>query len=148
WTEALNEWCDAQPGVVPYRGECLAHRAEILCLRGRWSEALDEARRAYDALAAARDSRQGTAAYALAEVHRRRGEITAPEDAHRLASEHGRTPHPGLALLRLAQGQKDAARAAIDRVMAEPARGRHRAELLAAGVEILAALGDVGPARR
>ena len=57
WTEALNDWCEAQPGLVQYRGECLAHRAEIFRLRGRWPEALDEARRAYDVLAAARSTR-------------------------------------------------------------------------------------------
>ena len=79
WTEALNDWCEAQPGLVPYRGECLAHRAEILRLRGRWPEALDEARRAYDALAAAKRAGQGTAAYALAELHRLRGDIPAAE---------------------------------------------------------------------
>jgi DNA-binding CsgD family transcriptional regulator len=148
WTEALHDWCEAQPCLVPYRGECLAHRAEIFRLRGRWPEALDEARRAYDALAAAKGPGQGTAAYALAEVRRVRGETSAADDAYRLASEHGRAPHPGLALLRLAQGQAEAARAAIDRVMAEPTRGRQRADVLAAAVEILLASGDVPAARR
>jgi ATP/maltotriose-dependent transcriptional regulator MalT len=148
WTEALHDWCDAQPGVVPYRGECLAHRAEIFSLRGRWPEALDEARRAYDALAPANRMGQGIAAYALADLHRLRGEIPAAEDAYRLASEHGRAPHPGLALLRLAQGQGEAARAAIDRAMAEPTRGRRRAEVFVAAVEIFLASGDVPAARR
>jgi DNA-binding CsgD family transcriptional regulator len=148
WTEALNDWCEAQPGLVPYRGECLTHRAEISRLRGRWPEALEEARRAYDALAAARHAGPGTAAYALAELHRLRGDVPAAEEAYRLASEHGRAPYPGLALLRLAQGQREAARAAIERVMAEPARGRRRAEVLAAAVEILLASAEVAAARR
>jgi len=148
WTEALNRWCEAQPDSVPYRGECLTHRAEILRLRARWPEALELGRRAYDALASSKHPGRGMAAYALGEVHRLRGEIQAAEDAYRLAGEHGRAPHPGLALLRAAQGQLDAARAAIVRVMAEPARGSQRAQVLAAAVEILLASDDVIGARR
>ncbi len=148
WTEALNEWCEVQPGLVPYRGECMAHRAEIFRLRGRWTEARDQARRAYDALAATRRGGEGTAAYALAELHRLCGEIPAAEEAYRLASDHGRSPHPGLALLRLAQGQLDAAHAGIERAIAEPARGRQRADVLAASVDVFLASEDVSAARR
>jgi DNA-binding CsgD family transcriptional regulator len=147
WTEASNDWCGTQTGLVAYRGECLAHRSEIFRLRGRWPEALDEARRAYDMPAEVRGAGQGMAAYALGELHRLRGEIPAAEEAYRLASEHGRGPQPGLALLRLAQGKREAARAAIDRVMAEPARGRQRAVVLAAAVEVFLASGDVPAAR-
>jgi DNA-binding CsgD family transcriptional regulator len=148
WTEALNDWCSAEPGLVAYRGECLVHRAEILHLRGQWPEAFDEARRAYRALAAARHPAQGIAPYLLAELHRLRGEFPEAEEAFRLASESGRAAHPGLALLRLAQGRIEAAHAAIDRTMAEPARGRRRADVLAAAVEIFLASGDIGAARQ
>jgi tetratricopeptide (TPR) repeat protein len=148
WTDALDDWCQAQPGLVSYRGECQAHRSEIFRLHGRWPEALEEGRRAYGTFAATKRAGQGTAAYALAELHRLRGEMAAAEDAYRLASEHGRAPHPGLALLRLAQGQHAAARAAIDRVMVEPARAGQRASVLVAAVEIFLVSHDVPSARR
>jgi DNA-binding CsgD family transcriptional regulator len=148
WTTALNDWCGQNPGLVPYRGECHAHRAEILQLRGRWAEALDEARRACEVLISSKRSGYGTAAYALAELYRMRGDVPAAERAYHQASEHGRTPDPGLALLRLAQGQHEAARAGIDRVLGESTRGRRRADVLVAGVEILLAVGDVSAARR
>jgi DNA-binding NarL/FixJ family response regulator len=59
----------------------------------------------------------------------------------------GREPQPGLALLRLAQGQVDAAAAAIRRVMDEASDRVARSKLLAAYVEIVLAAGDVRAAR-
>jgi DNA-binding NarL/FixJ family response regulator len=147
WTEALNGWCERQAGLVPYRGECLTHRADLLRLRGRWAEALVEAQRAYQAQTAHRRGEGGTA-YVIAELHRLRGNAADAEAAYRTAAEHGRTPQPGLSLLRLAQGQHDLARASIERAMAEPARGRLRADLLAAAVEILLTSGAVNEARQ
>jgi DNA-binding CsgD family transcriptional regulator len=147
WTEALDDWCATQRGLVPYRGECLAHRAEIMCWRGQWAEALDQARRACEAQLAAKGARPGAAAYALAELLRLRGDLPAAEEAYQLASAHGRAPYPGLALLRLAQGHTESARAAVERLMAEPASARQRADVLAAAVEIQLAAGNVAAAR-
>ena len=48
WTTSLARWCQTQPDLVRYRGECLLYRAEVLQLRGNWSEA---ARDAQDACA-------------------------------------------------------------------------------------------------
>jgi DNA-binding CsgD family transcriptional regulator len=148
WTEALSRWCAAQPDLVPYRGECLIHRVEIKMLHGEWPDALDEARRACAQLSQSAGSRVGSAHYLIAELNRLRGDATEAEQAYRRASEAGRTPHPGLALLWLAQGRRDAARAAISRVVDETREPRTRLRSLAAHVDVLLASGDVGAARR
>jgi len=148
WTEALNHWCESQPERVPYRGECRVQRTEILLLHGVWPDAMAEARRACEWLSQPPvHPAAGAAYYQLGELHRLRGEFTQAEDLFQRAAESGRTPQPGLALLRLAQDRCETARAAITRVVEEARDRRMRSKALAAATEILLAAGDVEGAR-
>jgi DNA-binding NarL/FixJ family response regulator len=81
-------------------------------------------------------------------VLRRRGDLAAAEDAYREANACGREPQPGLALVRLAQGDVDAAAASIRRALAETSPALARSRLLPAFAEILVAAGDIDEARR
>ncbi len=149
WTGALARWWDAQPEMVAFTGRCLAHRAEILQLHGQWGQALEEARRARERCERAMNrAASGQAAYQQAEVLRRQGDFSAAEAAYREANACGREPQPGLALLRLAQGDADAAAAAIRRALAETVPPLKRSRLLPAHVEIMVSVGDLDEARR
>jgi DNA-binding NarL/FixJ family response regulator len=149
WTEALDQWCAAQPDLVPFRGQCLTHRAEIMKLHGAWADALEEVQRACDRfLQPPPQPGVADALYQKGELHRLRGEFAAAEAAYRATSEWGRGPQPGLAQLRLDQGQPAAAEAAIRRVIDENQDRAQRTRLLAASVDILLAVDDVAAARR
>jgi ATP/maltotriose-dependent transcriptional regulator MalT len=134
--------------MVAFTGRCLVHRSEILGLRGAWVEALEEARRAIQRCLEAQNRRAaGQAAYVQGDLHRLLGSFAAAEQAYREASRHGREPQPGLGLLRLAQGNTDAASAAIQRALGETPDRPGRAALLPAAVEIALAAGDMEAAR-
>jgi DNA-binding CsgD family transcriptional regulator len=134
--------------MKPFRGQCLVRRSELMLLHGTWEDALAEARRAADWLAGAPDRPEaGAVHYQQAELFRMRGDLGRADEAYRRASQAGRRPEPGLALLRLAQGQVDAACAAVRRMLQETKEKRTRARLLGAAVDILLAQHDVGAAR-
>lgn len=149
WTEALAGWCAAQPDMVPFRGACLVHRAELLRLHGDWAEAEAEAEAACRCVTDAFGNQDagsrastfkvpaGAAFYQVAEIHRLRGAFDRADAAYRQASEYGHTPVPGLPLLRFAQGRQAVAEAAIRRTLDERLPPPRRAAVLAACAEIM-----------
>jgi DNA-binding CsgD family transcriptional regulator len=147
WTAALSAWCARQPELIAFTGRCLVHRAEILQLGGELTDALEEARRAAERCL--RGENPGGAAeawYRQGEIHRLRGQFGAAEAAYREANGLGREPQPGLALLRLVQGEPDTAASTIRRVIAETRTAAARSAILPAYVEIMLAVGDVAAA--
>ena len=147
WTAALQRWCAAHADLVPFRGDCLVRRSEVMQLSGAWQDALDEARRACEWLAATSASEAGLAYYQWGELSRLRGDFTQAEEAYRLANQAGRKPYPGLALLRLAQGQAEAADTAIRVALREVQARRPRVHLLRAAVDIALERCDLVAAR-
>ena len=136
WTEAARTWCEphSQSG---FPGICRVHRAQLLRLRGSWPEAEVEARQASEELEDFLSDVAAEAYYELGEIRLVTGDLTGADNYFRQAHELGRDPVPGLALLRLAQGRKDSARALLERALSDPHRSRlDRARLLPAQAEV------------
>lgn len=149
WTDAAKRWCDRQ-SIAGFPGMCRVRRAEIVRLRGAWPEAEREARLATTELREFYLDYAGEGFYQLGEIRFRMGDLGAAEGFFRQASELGRDPQPGLALLRLAEGRAESGAAMLSQALAEESGADRlaRARLLPAQVEIASAIGDLETARR
>ncbi|PVG81257.1 helix-turn-helix transcriptional regulator [Nocardioides gansuensis] len=148
WTSALERWCEAQPGLLTFTGQCAVHRGQLMKLRGEWGSALDElehASRRY--LEVGAPDAVGLAACEAGDVLRLRGEWDLADAAYQRAADHGFDPQPGLALLWVARGQGKAAAAAVDRLLGEPSGPVQRCRRLPGAVEVLVANADLERAR-
>ena len=143
WSEAARRWCEPHAGSG-YPGICRVHRAEIMRLRGSWSDAETEALHAAKELQGVYHIAAGEAFYEIGEIRLRMGDLARAEEVFRQAHELGRDPVPGLALVRLAEGKIAAARALLDGAVAERPEGSlERARLLPASVQIALAAGQL-----
>jgi DNA-binding CsgD family transcriptional regulator len=147
WTAVLNEWCEAQPQLGIFNGACRVHRAELMQINGTWARAIEEARQVSAREPPHAASERAAAVYQEAEIYRLRGEFAAAEQGYARANELGGDIQPGLALLRLAQGQVDAAAASIKRVADTLKDTQSSVRLLPAYVEIMLAANNITEAR-
>ncbi|HEU5170071.1 MAG TPA: tetratricopeptide repeat protein, partial [Gemmatimonadales bacterium] len=146
WHDAAYRWSEPHADSG-FPGICRVHRAGILRLRGALPEAEREARRAAEELADFLTDTAGEAFYELGEIRLRMGDHPAAEAMFAEAHTRGRDPQPGLALLRLAQGNCEAVRSMIERSLGEPGLAAlDRAKLLPALVQIGVACGAVDAA--
>lgn len=156
WTEAMERWCKTN-AIGSLHGRCRVHRAEILRLRGSCHEAERQALVACEELRPYLRRELGWPLNELGRIRLHKRDLAGAEEALVAAHRAGWDPQPGLALVRLAQGDPDAAvasiRDALDRPLGVPSKERppnthlQRAPLLEAQVEIELAAGDVGQAR-
>lgn len=148
WTEASLRWCERE-SVSGFPGLCRFHRAEVMRFRGALDEAEGDALQAVEELLESAPRFAAFAFHELGEIRRRRGDRAGAADAFRRAAERGFDPQPGLALLRLDEGDLAGARASIRRALADPAGlvQESRGLILPVAVTVELAAGDVETAR-
>jgi tetratricopeptide (TPR) repeat protein len=156
WTEAMERWSRTN-AIGSLHGRCRVHRAEILRLRGACDEAEHEALAACEELSPYLRREMGWPLSELGRIRLRRGDVEGAEEAVLAAHRLGWEAQPGLALVRLAQGDAAAAAASIREALDRPSHvpskelppdtELRRAPLLEAQVEIEIAAGELGRAR-
>lgn len=147
WTDATARWCDGFDHAVMFVGVCRMHRAQLLQVQGAWAEAESEIALVCEELARMNVVAVGMAHYELGEVRRCRGDLAGAEAAYGDAHRYGRDPHPGLALVWIAQGRIHAAAAALDATLRCTVDPLARTSLWAALVEAAVGTGDLQTAR-
>ena len=146
WTDLVQGITDAA-GPVGVGGDCRTHRAAVKIFLGEWADGEREAEHACTQSATWDLNHTAIAQYEVGEIKRRMGDFVAAGDAFRRSHELGGVPHPGLALLQLAEGDLEGAAAAVAGALADTRDQLVRAKLLPAQVDIALARGDIDTAR-
>jgi class 3 adenylate cyclase len=156
WTDGMERWC-RRHSLGSFHGWCRVHRAEIKRLHGQWEEAEAEARQASEEVSAYVRMERGWPLYEIGLIRLRIGDLAGAEEAFLEANELGWDPQPGLSLLRLAQGDVEAAAASIRDALDNPSQivswerppnsDVRLVPLLEAQVEIAFANGDLDRVR-
>ena len=157
WTDVMEHWRHGSAfGAIS--GRCRVHRAELLRVTGPCHLAEEEALLACDELRPWMRREFGWPLVELGNIRLRKGDLVGAEEAFMAAHERAWSAQPGLALLRLAQGDAEAASLLIADAIANPfdvpwkerpPSGELRlAPLLDAQTEIAVATSDLPTARR
>ncbi|WP_148615601.1 hypothetical protein [Nocardioides rubriscoriae] len=150
WTDVMDRWRPSAVGASS--GRCRVHRAELLRMSGPADEAEAEALRACAELAPWMRRELGWPLVELGNIRLRRGDLAGAEEAFTAGHDRAWDAQPGLALLRLAQGDPATAAALVAQALAHPVElpwkerppfGELRlAPLWEAQAEIAVAVGD------
>jgi tetratricopeptide (TPR) repeat protein len=119
WTEAMERWSETN-AIGSLQGRCRVHRAEILRLRGSCNEAERQALVACQELRPYLRRELGWPLNELGRIRLHKGDIAGAEEALLAAHRAGWDPQPGLALVRLAQGDAATAAASIRDALERP----------------------------
>ncbi len=119
WTDVMEHWRHGA-AIGGINGRCRVHRAELLRLSGPCEAAEAEALAACDALRPWMRRELGWPLVELGTILLRKGDLAGAEEAFLSADARAWSPQPGLALLRLAQGDVSTATAMITGAVAHP----------------------------
>ncbi len=156
WTDVMERWRQGRP-IGGMHGRCRVHRAELLRLSGPAEAAEAEALAACEELRPWMRREFGWPLVELGTIRLRRGDLARAEEAFAAAHALAWSVQPGLALLRLEQGEVRVAAELIADAISHPddipwkerppVGDLRLAPLLDAQVEIAAAAGDVDTCR-
>lgn len=142
FAEAASRWCESEE-ITGFPGMCRVRRVEIIRLKGDLVAAEAEARKACAELADFSPAYAAEGYYQIGEIRLRLGDHAGAEEAFAEAHRRGREPMPGLAMLRLAQGDVAGSASALSRALSDPAlTALERARLLPAEAAAALALED------
>ena len=141
WSDAAQSWCENHSDSA-YPGVCRIFRAELKWLRGSWQDAVADLDKAVDELDGYPDI-VGAALYQRGEIDLRSGRLAEAAEHFGVAHEYGFTPLPGLALLRLEEGDAEGAEELMRPALDSGMGPLDRARMLPAWIDVQLARGHV-----